>query len=717
MHLAQEATTGFFFLAPWLVFAPLIGLLINLIFGKWFSEAIIGTVASLASGAAFVISVLLTLSLSANHGELVRWRLAEWIHIGALELDWTFRVDSLSTTMMLVVSGVGTLIHIYAIGYMHEDVRFKNDVGRFRRFFIYLNLFIAMMMILVSGDSYLMLFVGWEGVGLCSFLLIGFWYELDTLGRPSWANSNAAKKAFIVNRVGDFGFLIAGFIMFWALGSFQFDEVFEAAEGAAPGVILAITLLMLVGVAGKSAQIPLYVWLPDAMAGPTPVSALIHAATMVTAGVYLITRSAELYTLVPQAQYIVALTGAVTALFAATIAVGQYDIKKVLAYSTISQLGFMVAAVGMGAFVAGMFHLITHAFFKALLFLSAGSVILGVERGHHHLAHGAQHIGNKHGKAKGKRKEQRHEPVHEEEGEVFDAGDMRNMGGLRERMPTTYWLYMIGTLALAGIVPFAGFWSKDEILLDASRHYPLIYWLLSIAAFFTAFYMGRQIWMVFFGLPRHEAAAHAEESPRVMTVPLMVLAVLSVIGGALNLPFEGLHNLGHWLEYTLHEVESLPLSYSVAGISTILALIAIYVSWLIYGRNPLRKGEIDPLKRRLGAIFTGAENKWYVDELYNAVIVRPFVGISRFLADVIDWRFWHDWFHETVIAGTYNWLSSIALNRYADQRGIDAFANGLATITQWFSVTLRKVQNGFVRSYALSVLLGVVLIVGYLILK
>jgi NADH-quinone oxidoreductase subunit L len=718
MHFAQETTTGFFFLAPWLVFAPLIGLLINLVFGRWLSETMVGTVASLASGAAFVISVLLTLSLSANHGELVRWRLAEWIHIGALQLDWTFRVDSLSTTMMLVVSGVGTLIHIYAIGYMHEDVRFKNDIGRFRRFFIYLNLFIAMMMILVSGDSYMMLFVGWEGVGLCSFLLIGFWYELDTLGRSSWANSNAAKKAFIVNRVGDFGFLIAGFIMFWALGSFQFDEVFEAAEGAAPGVIMAITLLMLVGVAGKSAQIPLYVWLPDAMAGPTPVSALIHAATMVTAGVYLITRSAELYTLVPQAQYIVALTGAVTALFAATIAVGQYDIKKVLAYSTISQLGFMVAAVGMGAFVAGMFHLVTHAFFKALLFLSAGSVILGVERGHHHVEH-AHHGKGKKGKtraphARAGEKEERHGDKH---AEVFDPNDMRNMGGMRKTMPTTYWLYLIGTLALAGIIPFAGFWSKDEILLDASLHYPFIYLLLSIAAFFTAFYMGRQIWLVFFGEPRHEAAAHAEESPRVMTVPLMVLAFLSIVGGALNLPFEGFHNLGHWLEHTLHEVESLPLNFGVAGISTVLALAAIYLSWLIYGRNPLRAGEVDPLKRRLGAIFTGAENKWYVDELYHAIIITPFVKISEFLADVIDWRFWHDWFHETVIAGTYNWLSHIALNRYADQRGIDATANGLASITQWFSVILRKVQNGFVRSYALSVLLGVVLIVGYLILK
>ena len=720
MHLAQEATTGFFFLAPWLVFAPVIGLLINIIFGGWFmkrpwGETAVGIVASLASGVAFVVSVLLAWSVAANHGEVARWYLADWIHIGTLQLDWTFRVDSLSTTMMLVVSGVGTLIHIYAIGYMREDVSYKHDRARYPRFFVFLNLFIAMMMILVSGDSYLMLFVGWEGVGLCSFLLISFWYELDTLGRPSWANSNAAVKAFVVNRIGDFGFLIAAFIMFWALGSLQFDEVFETAQSAAPGIILAITLFMLIGVAGKSAQIPLYVWLPDAMAGPTPVSALIHAATMVTAGVYLITRSAELYTLVPQAQFIVALTGAVTALFAATIAVGQFDIKKVLAYSTISQLGFMVAAVGMGAYVAGMFHLITHAFFKALLFLSAGSVILGLERGHHHLVHTQEHHDDPHSGAK--KKEERHEPVHEEEGEVLDANDMRNMGGLRKTMPLTFWLYLIGTIALAGIIPFAGFWSKDEILLDASQRYPLIYWLLSIAAFFTAFYMGRQIWMVFFGEPRHEAAAHAEESPRVMTVPLMVLAFLSIVGGALNLPFEGFHNLGHWLEYTLHEVEALPLNIGVAGISTILALAAIYVSWLIYGRNPLRAGEVDPLKRRLGAIFTGAENKWFVDELYQAIIVTPFVKLSQFLADVIDWRFWHDWFHETVIAGTYNYISNITLNRYADQRGIDAAANGLATLTQWLAVTFRRIQNGFVRSYALSVLLGVVLIVGYLILK
>jgi NADH-quinone oxidoreductase subunit L len=381
----------------------------------------------------------------------------------------------------------------------------------------------------------------------------------------------------------------------------------------------------------------------------------------------------------------------------------------------------------MGAFVGGMFHLITHAFFKALLFLSAGSVILGMERGHHHAEHAHAHQNGKHGKGKNNKKNEHHEEHGRAEGraersaehavEAFDPGDMRNMGGLRKAMPVTFWLYMIGTLALAGIVPFAGFWSKDEILLDASLHYPVVYWLLSIAAFFTAFYMGRQIWMVFFGEARHEAAAHAEESKPIITVPLMVLAALSLLGGVLNLPFEGFHNLGHWLEYTLHEVEGLPLNYQVAGISTVLALLAIFASWFIYGRNPLAKGQPDPLKKPLGFIFTGMENKWFVDEGYFAVIINPFKKVSAFLADVIDWRFWHDWFHETVIAGTYNWVSEIALNRYADQQGIDAFANGLGSVTQWLSAAARKVQNGFVRSYALSVLLGVVLILGYLILK
>jgi NADH-quinone oxidoreductase subunit L len=694
----------FFYLAPWIVFFPVIGLLINLIFGDRFSEKVIGTIASLASGLAFVVSVLLAYSLT-QHPDAVRWMIGEWIHVGTLQLDWIFRVDTLSTTMMLVVSGVATLIHIYAIGYMHEDVRFKSDLKRFRRFFVYLNLFIAMMMILVSGDSYLMLFVGWEGVGLCSFLLIGFWYEMDTLGRPSWANSNAAKKAFIANRIGDFGFLIASFLIFWGFHSLQFDLVFQQAPAIAasnPGLITAITLFLLIGVTGKSAQIPLFVWLPDAMAGPTPVSALIHAATMVTAGVYLITRSAALYVTVPAAQYIVALVGAVTALFAATIAVGQYDIKKVLAYSTISQLGFMVAGVGMGAFAAGMFHLVTHAFFKALLFLSAGSVILGMERGHHHLAKHEEH------------KDKSHKEKHSEE--VFDPGDMRNMGGLRKTMPVTFWLYLIGTLALAGIWPFAGFWSKDEILANAfSQGFTVIYWLLTIAAFFTAFYMGRQIWMVFFGEPRHEAAAHAEESPKVITIPLMALAALSVIGGALNYP--GVETLSHWLEHTVEFIKPIEFQINVALISTGLALLAILISWFLYGRKPLKVGEIDPLKKMLGPIFTCMERKWFVDELYWAVFLDRYVDVSHFVADVIDEKFWHDWFHEKVIAGTYNWLSRIALNRYTDQLGIDAFFNGIGEWTKESASGLRRFQNGFVRSYALFVLIGVVAILGYLLFK
>jgi NADH-quinone oxidoreductase subunit L len=707
-----------FSLVPLIVFLPILGLLINIIFGGKMGEKAIGAVASAASGLAFVVSLLLGIALWWTHYDARVVPFAEWIRIGSLQVPWNFRVDTLSVTMMLVVSGVGTLIHIYAIGYMHEDVRFKNDVGRYRRFFVFLNLFIAMMMILVSGDSYLMLFVGWEGVGLCSFLLIGFWYEMDTLGRPSWANSNAAKKAMIANRIGDFGFLLATFSMFWAFTSLQFNDVLGtvAADVAArnPGVILFITLFMLVGVAGKSAQIPLYVWLPDAMAGPTPVSALIHAATMVTAGVYLVARSWPLFSLVPTAQYVVAMVGAITALFAATIAAGQYDIKKVLAYSTISQLGFMVAAVGMGAYVAGMFHLVTHAFFKALLFLSAGSVILGMERGHHHLPH--------------------HDPqstgtgVHEgHEEEIFDPGDMRNMGGLRKQMPVTFWLYLIGTLALAGIFPFAGFWSKDEILLDAARKFPAIYILLTIAAFLTAYYMGRQIWMVFFGKPRHAAAGHAQESPRVMTVPLMVLAGLSVLGGLLNLP--GLHSLTNWLGHTIqaveHEAEVAPwLAVSwggfnpiVAALSLVLALVAIYISWLIYGRKPLEAGQKDPLRKPLGFFFTGMENKWFVDEIYAAVILRPYSAIARFLADVIDGRFWHDWFHEKVIAGTYNFLSKTVLDLRVDQQFIDAIANGLGNLTRSASASLRRMQNGFVRSYALAVLLGVVIILGYLLIR
>ncbi|MBE0699847.1 MAG: NADH-quinone oxidoreductase subunit L, partial [Anaerolineaceae bacterium] len=398
-------------LVPWVVFLPVLGILINLLVGRYLGEKGIGFVASLATAGAFGVAVALAVHLSGAP-EAVSVPFLTWITMGPLNVSWAFRVDTLSVTMMLVVAGVGTLIHIYSIGYMHQDVRHNEDPGRFQRFFVYMNLFIAMMMILVSADNYLMLFVGWEGVGLCSYLLIGFWFEK---GANGIGNALAAKKAFIVNRVGDFGLLIALFFIFWNFQTFQFDQIFSKAGEIAsifPLVIPLIAVFMLLGVTGKSAQIPLYVWLPDAMAGPTPVSALIHAATMVTAGVYLVARSFPLYQVAPDAQAAVAWVGAITALFAATIAVGQNDIKRVLAYSTISQLGYMVAAVGMGAYVAGMFHLITHAFFKALLFLSAGSVILGMERG--------QEAAYGHGPQVG----------HED----FDPQDMRNMGGLRSRM-------------------------------------------------------------------------------------------------------------------------------------------------------------------------------------------------------------------------------------------------------------------------------------------
>ncbi len=722
MHLSEVVTGGFFYLVPWVVFIPVIGLLINIIFGGRLGEKAIGAIASLAAGAAFVIAVLLGISL-VGHPEGQTIPLLDWITIGELNLRWAFRVDTLSVTMMLVVSGVGTLIHIYATGYMHEDVRHNGDPARYRRFFVFLNLFIAAMMVLVSADNFLMLFVGWEGVGLCSYLLIGFWYDK---GKDGIGNAIAAKKAFITNRIGDFGFLIAAFLMFGAFKSFDFETVFAQAPtvaAATPGVLLAMTLFMLLGVAGKSAQLPLYVWLPDAMAGPTPVSALIHAATMVTAGVYLVARSHAIYSLVPQGQNTVALVGGLTALFAATIALGQFDIKKVLAYSTISQLGFMVAAVGMGAFTAGMFHLVTHAFFKALLFLSAGSVILGVEAGHHHAEH------DEHLKKKLK-----------QEGHHFDPQDMRNMGGLKDRMKITYIVYLIGSLALAGIIPLAGFWSKDEILAEAATLNPAVYWLLTIAAFFTAFYMGRQVIMVFFGSPRSEAAAHAEENPPVMTVPLIILAALSVVGGFMNLPVQGLHYFKEWLAHTLGEATAhgeaaletgaeaaagalITLNWPVAIFSTFLAIGAIILAWYLYQRVypeqqrlPAARRPDDPLRKILGPVFTGMEKKWGVDEFYKLVILDRYVDLSRFLADVVDWRFWHDWFHDTILAGGYTLLSKVLANP-VDLGFIDRIANGLATVTQWIALQMRRLQSGYARNYALAVFVGMVVILGYLILR
>ncbi|MCB9136291.1 MAG: NADH-quinone oxidoreductase subunit L [Anaerolineales bacterium] len=734
--LLSEVSAGptFFALAPWVVFIPVIGLLLNIILGRRMGERFVGIVASSAAFLAFIVSVLLALSLrSQPEGMVVT--LADWLTIGELHVPWAFNVDTLSVTMMLVVSGVGTLIHIYASGYMHYDVRYKEDPASYTRFFIYLNLFIAFMMTLVSGSSYLMLFVGWEGVGLCSFLLIGFWFTRNPDGSIGINNSNAAKKAFITNRVGDFGFLIAMFLTFWYFGSLEFHEVFHAVETMASTVpswvIPAIGIFMLVGVTGKSAQIPLFVWLPDAMAGPTPVSALIHAATMVTAGVYLVTRSYPIFEASHLAQTIVATVGAVTALFAATVAVGQFDIKKVLAYSTVSQLGFMVAAVGMGGFVAGMFHLVTHAFFKALLFLGAGSVILGVERGHHPLESTGDapakankkgtHAEAKHGKGQeahhdaGPHDAGHHDAGHDDH-HAFDPQDMRNMGGMRKSMPVTFWVYMMGTLALAGIVPFAGFWSKDEILADASAEFPLAYWLLTIAAFLTAFYMGRQIWMVFFGKPRTHAAEAAKESPMTMTIPLGILAFLSVVGGALNLPT--IHTFANWLEHTMgHAAHAGEFNPQVAIVSTVLALTAILLSWLLYGRKPLASTEdTDPLRRMLGPIFVGMNRKWMVDEFYGWLIIRPYQRFAAFLADKVDWDFWHNWFHDSVIAAGFQGLTRLLADPI-DLGFVDRVSYWLAEGTSGLSRLLSRLQNGFARNYALMVFMGVVVILGYVILR
>jgi NADH-quinone oxidoreductase subunit L len=645
-----------FDIVPLVVFLPLLGLLINLLLGEKLGEKFTGITASLATGLAFVVAVILAAGLSATP-QVEPIKLFDWITVGTFNFAWAFRVDTLSVVMMLVVSGVGPLIHVYSIGYMHNDVRHNEDPNRYRRFFLFLNLFIAAMMILVSANNFLMMFVGWEGVGLCSYLLIGFWFEK---GKDGTGNAIAAKKAFITNRIGDFGLLVAMFLIAWSFGSLDFGTVFAIAPTVAaahPTLMLLITLFMLLGVTGKSAQLPLYVWLPDAMAGPTPVSALIHAATMVTAGVYLVARSSVFYSLVPAAQTVVMWVGAATALFAATIAVAQTDIKKVLAYSTISQLGFMVAAVGMGATVAGMFHLVTHAFFKALLFLAAGSVIQGVERGMHHA----------------------------KEGHDLDPQDMRNMGGLRKQMPLTFWVYLIGGLTLAGLAPLAGFFSKDEILAAASQGHTAIFVVLAIAAFFTAFYIGRQILMVFFGEARTSAAVKASESPKVVTVPLLILAALSVLGGLLNFP--GWLPLEHWLAFTLGEVEAVGFIWPVAGASLTLALIGLGLAWLLYGRKPLVKEQPDPLQRGLGPVFTGMSRKWWVDEFYGLIILTPFKAIAGFFAKPVD-------------LGV-----------------IDGAGNGLAAGTNKLGNWLRRFQNGYVRSYALWMLVGLVAILTYLLLR
>ena len=727
-----------FNLAPLILILPVLGLLFNGLFGRRFVDAnraggerLTGWLASFMTLGAFAVSVTLLLSLLANDFQAMIVPLFNWIDIpsAGFLVNWALRVDTLSVTMMLVVTGVGSLIHIYAIGYMHGDPDFS-------RFFTYLNLFIFFMLILVSGSNYLVMFVGWEGVGLCSYLLISFWWDrLDKNGVP--ANANAGRKAMVMNRIGDFGVILAMILLFWTFGTLDYQgvftgavEMFEAGHMVAfgdlsvslPTVLTAVTALFLLGVAGKSAQIPLYTWLPDAMAGPTPVSALIHAATMVTAGVYLLVRSNVLYEIVRASGAtifglistpdLVAWIGALTALFAGLIAFSQNDIKKVLAYSTVSQLGFMVAAAGSGAYVAAMFHLVTHAFFKALLFLGSGSVIHGMEHGHHHLAHAG------HG----------HDATHADD-DGFDPQDMRYMGGLRHRMPTTFIVYLIGSLALAGILPLAGFWSKDEILLHDQTYAQPIFIILAVAAFGTAFYVARQLIMVFFGAPRHAAAEHAAESPRLMTTPLIVLAMLTVFGGLLNLPYltqamaEVNHNhaagiflmLEQWLEHSIAAFElteegilAMPktpvyLSLLVAGISTALAVGGLILGYLIYRGRPRTYSEPDRLQRT--PIW------WWAALPLNSLYMKGFVPLfnrfSVWLADKVDWEFWHDFVHDRLIRDIFITGADFSAN-VLDAQGVDGLVNGAGKTTQQLARGLRLTQTGYARTYALAVLLGAV---------
>ena len=645
-----------FWFVPLILLFPILGLLINVAFGTRLNEKWAGVVACSAAVAAFAVAVgaLATLFRVPESREVLLW---EWLRIGTLQIPIALKIDALSITMSLVVTGVGTLIHIYAVGYMHGDLRFS-------RFFVYLNLFLASMLVLVLADNYLLLFVGWELVGLCSYLLIGFWFE-------DLKNAQAARKAFIVNRVGDFAFILGVILIFWTFGSLRYSEVFPEAEEmfqAGAPVVTAITLLLFVGATGKSAQIPLFVWLPDAMAGPTPVSALIHAATMVTAGVYMIARSETLYNLAPLTQSIIAWIGGVTALFAATIAVAQWDMKKVMAYSTISQLGYMIAAVGLGGYVAGIFHLVTHAFFKALLFLSAGSVMHGT--------------GNE--------------------------GDMRNLGGLRRTMATTFIVFVIGGFGLAGVPVFAGFWSKDEILTEAFEKNIGVFILLLAAAGVTAFYVFRQLYLIFAGQQRSHAY-HPHESPPAMTWPLIVLAALVTVGGLLNAPPFNL--LTRFLEG-----EEVPFALSIAGASVGLAALGWLGAWMLYGRQPLAAGQPDPLQKMLGPVYSLIEHKYYVDELYDFMFVRPYQRLSHLVAFVVDERFLHDFIHDRLLIRFYDRMMRFVAGP-VDRSLIDGGIENIAVVVQSSSLRLRKFQTGYIRQYFVWFVFGVTLMIGYLLIR
>ncbi len=629
----------------WLiVFSPFIGFLINGLVGRKFSEKTIGLIGSLASTLSFVISVLIFFQYSAlSQKAPIQIDLFKWIVAGGINVSIGYQIDSLSLVMVLVVTGVGSLIHFYSIGYMHGEKGFA-------RYFAYLNLFMFSMLNLVLGNNILLMFLGWEGVGLCSYLLIGYYYETDYA-------PTAGKKAFIVNRIGDFGFLIGIFLIIQNFGTLNFTELSTVvAKGTSVGndTIFWITLMLFVGATGKSAQIPLYVWLPDAMAGPTPVSALIHAATMVTSGVYMIARLSFLYVLAPETMAIVAFVGGATALFAATIGTQQNDIKKVLAYSTVSQLGFMFMAVGVGAFTAGIFHLVTHAFFKALLFLGSGSIIYA---------------------------------LHHEQ-------DMRNMGGLRKKLPVTFFTFLMGTLAIAGTPFFSGFFSKDEILWKVFNYSSLLFWMGALAAMLTSFYMFRLVFMTFFGEMRyHEHGGHhVHESPAVMTVPLIILAVLSVFGGFMGIPHVlDVFHVGNYFEHFLSSSvkDSLPIvfgtkeEWGTMSLSVIIAIIGFTIAYVIYLKKKYVPGDDSTIKGYKKVIY----NKYYVDEMYERTVISGTIRISK------------------------------TVYEYFDKLVIDGIVNGVGKSIRRIGEGIRGTQTGLVRDYMLTMIIGVSIMLVYVLVN
>lgn len=623
------------FLIPLL---PLLGAAINGFWGKKLSKSASGLIGCLVIGASFALSLYAFIHLR-THAEVdaLSYVYFDWISAGKFSAPFALLLDPLSSLFLLIITGVGLLIHIYSTGYMHDD-------EGFHKFFAYLNLFVFFMLLLVLGSNYLIMFVGWEGVGLCSYLLIGYWFKnIDY--------SNAAKKAFIMNRIGDLGFLLGIFLIYITFGSVSYGVVFDQARsfGSNETVITCIALLLFVGAVGKSAQIPLYTWLPDAMAGPTPVSALIHAATMVTAGIYMIARSNIIYTLSPTALSVVAVIGLITALFAAVIGLAQNDIKKVLAYSTVSQLGYMFLALGVGAYTSAVFHVATHAFFKALLFLGAGSVI--------HAMSGEQ--------------------------------DIRRMGGLRKALPVTFWTFVIGTVAIAGIPPFAGFFSKDEILAHTFAANK-VFWLFGlIGSLITAFYMFRLLFLTFYGEFRgtHEQEHHLHESPKSMTVPLIVLAVLSAVGGFMGLPeiFGGSHALKQFLEpvFAASELNMLPhhISHSTEYILIGLTMLCLaVVIWVAYNQY-VKKKDIPQEDAQITApAHKVVYNKFYVDELYYNLITRPL-----------------------------NWISA-KTELYFDRGIVDGIVNSTGKSVLGGSKLIRYVQQGNIGFYIFAMVIGMILI-------